>query len=157
MSMYFPLKKPFGSWLNRAAALAVLLGLSGCAAQPGMKAGGDNRVQFIEELARTPAACQTYRSAYVRGFRENVAALAAENAEAQGQAQMRLSESRQTLEVEGLRETGCLRPYCIIEPRQNGKLDTWCGYRLDADEGEDLYQWLDWETVQAALKRSQRG
>ncbi|EBA00510.1 isopropylmalate isomerase large subunit [Marinobacter sp. ELB17] len=135
----------------------MLLGLSGCAAQPGMKAGGDNRVQFIEELARTPAACQTYRQAYVSGFGENVAALAAENAEAQGQAQMRLSDSQQKLEAEGLTKTGCLRPYCIIEPLQNGRLDTWCGYRLDADEGDDLYQWLDWETVQTALKRSQRG
>ncbi|WP_228704426.1 isopropylmalate isomerase [Marinobacter antarcticus] len=114
-------------------------------------------MQFIEGLASTPAACQTYRQAYVRGFRENVAALAAQNADAQDQAQKRLSDSRLKLVDEGLTEADCLRPYCIIEPLQNGRLDTWCGYRLDADEGEDLYQWLDWETVQAGMKRSQRG
>jgi len=136
-------------------ALAISVSLSGCAAQPEMKAGGENRELFVEKLARTPAACNTYRQAYVLGFRDNVKALAAENDGAQSRAQQRLAQSRQQLANTGLAEADCARPYCIIEPLQNGRLDTWCGYRLDADEGEELYQWLDWETVQAALQRSQ--
>lgn len=155
MLMYFPSKRSLDSSLRIAAVLTVVVGLSGCAVQPGMKASGENRVRFIEGLASTPVACQAYRQAYVRGFRENVSALAAENIDAQNHAQKRLADSRSRLADEGLTEEDCLRPYCIIEPLQNGQLDTWCGYRLDADEGEDLYQWLDWETVQAVTKRSQ--
>ncbi|HEA53983.1 MAG TPA: isopropylmalate isomerase [Marinobacter antarcticus] len=146
--------RPSGFWLRRVSALAVLISLFGCAVQPELKAGGENRTAFVERLADTPEACQAYRQAYVRGFRDNVKALAAENVGAQNRAQQQLSNSRQTLADSGLEEADCARPYCIIEPLQNGRLDTWCGYRLDADEGKDLYQWLDWETVQAAMKRS---
>lgn len=157
MSMCSPLKIRSNFWRNGAAtaALAISVSLLGCAAQPEMKAGGENRELLVETLAHTPAACHTYRQAYVRGFRDNVKALAAENDDAQSRAQQHLSESRQQLASAGLAEADCARPYCIIEPLQNGRLDTWCGYRLDADEGEELYQWLDWETVQAALQRSQ--
>lgn len=144
-------------WRNRAtiSALAISVSILGCSAQPEIKASGENREQFVEALGLTPAACHAYRQAYVRGFRDNVSALAADNDEAQSKAQQQLAKSRQQLADAGLLEADCARPYCIIEPLQNGQLDTWCGYRLDADEGEELYQWLDWETVQAALQRSQ--
>lgn len=156
MLMCSPLKIRSIFWRNGATtvALAVSISLLGCATQPEMKAGGENREQLVEALARAPAACHAYRQAYVRGFRDNVKALAAENDEAQNKAQQQLAQSRQQLASAGLAEADCARPYCIIEPLQNGRLDTWCGYRLDADEGEELYQWLDWETVQAALQRS---
>ncbi|MBZ0333009.1 isopropylmalate isomerase [Marinobacter sp. AL4B] len=122
-----------------------------------MRVNGENRSSFIEVLSGTPEACGLYRRGYVRGFRENVKALAAEDTEAQKRAQKWLSDNRREIEGKGLIEADCSRPFCIIEPLQNGQLDTWCGYRLEADEGSDLYQWLDWETVQAALQRSKQG
>ncbi|MBW4977123.1 isopropylmalate isomerase [Marinobacter adhaerens] len=133
-----------------AAYLALLVG---CAATPAGQEIGSNRQAFLERLSSDPQACQTYREAYVRGFRENVSALAQSDQAGQAEAARQLSQARERLLAAGLSEPDCARPYCIIEPLQEGKLETWCGYRLDADRGEELYQWLDWETVQAAVQR----
>ncbi|WP_288365896.1 hypothetical protein [uncultured Marinobacter sp.] len=89
----------------------------------------------------------------MRGFQQNVSALAQGDEAGQAEAELVLTGARDRLLAAGLSEPDCARPYCIIEPLQEGKLDTWCGYRLDADRGEELYQWLDWETVQAEVQR----
>lgn len=69
------------------------------------------------------------------------------------EARQTFERSRQLLQGEGLSPNDCARPYCIIEPLEGGKLDHWCGYRLDADSGQELYQWLDWQTVQVLVER----
>ncbi|WP_349519237.1 isopropylmalate isomerase [Marinobacter sp. NFXS11] len=127
--------------------------LSGCVATPSGETNGSNRQAFLEQLYSDPQACQSYREAYVRGFRENVSALAQSDEAGQQEAERALVRARERLLAAGMTEPDCARPYCIIEPLQDGKLDAWCGYRLDADTGEELYQWLDWETVQAAVQR----
>lgn len=136
-----------------AGSLVALALFSGCASQPGTETGNGNRQQFLDRLASDPLACQQYREAYVDGFRANVAALAADDEAEQAVAARGLMTARAQLEQSGYTEEQCARPYCIIEPLQNGQLDSWCGYRLDADAGDELYQWLDWTTVNNYVAR----
>lgn len=155
MSMCFPLKtrSSFSVRPVLVIGFAMIGSLVGCGALSPVDIVGDNQKALIQTLERTPAVCQSYRQAYVRGFHDNVQALAVNDVSGQEQAQLYLSDSREILAESGLSETDCSRPYCIIEPLQNGRLASWCGYRLDADEGADLYQWLDWGAVQTALQR----
>lgn len=143
----------FSRFLTRAALAAGVALLAGCATAPSAPEKGSKRQAFLEQLSSDPQACQTYREAYVSGFERNVSALAKGDQAGQAEAELFLARARDRLLAAGLSEPDCSRPYCIIEPLQEGKLDTWCGYRLNADRGEELYQWLDWETVQAAVQR----
>lgn len=139
-------------WARAVTAGALAL-LAGCAATPSGSEYGSNKQAFLDRLSSDPQACQSYRQAYVDGFEDNVNALAQDDDVGQARAGKALVLARDRLQAAGLSEPDCARPYCIIEPLQDGKLDTWCGYRLDADRGEELYQWLDWETVQSAVQR----
>ncbi|MBZ2168605.1 isopropylmalate isomerase [Marinobacter sp. F4216] len=125
--------------------------MSACGSLPTETIDGDNRQAFIARLAAEPAVCRSYREVYVAGFRENVSALADEDRVAGATAKAKLDESRSLLHREGLSGSDCARPYCIIEPLQNGQLDSWCGFRIDADEGEELYQWLSYPEVRELL------
>ncbi|MBE0485014.1 MAG: isopropylmalate isomerase [Marinobacter sp.] len=116
---------------------------------------GANFAAFVQSLASQPQVCANYRELYVQGFRQNVAGLSKADERLQSQARENLEQSRMLLRQAGLSPTDCARPHCIIEPLQGGRLDSWCGYRLAADRGEELYQWLDWETVQASVQRQQ--
>jgi len=150
MPMYWNWKT---CWRCFAVSLLTTALISGCASQVGRQTDGSNRQQFLDRLASDPQACQQYREAYVDGFRANVAALAADDDAEQSVAARRLMTARAQLEQSGYSEEQCARPYCIIEPLQNGQLDSWCGYRLDADTGDELYQWLDWTTVNNYVAR----
>jgi len=154
MPMYSLLKTRSGFWhrLISIISLVVTIALVGCTTFQESVSSGENQRAFIEALAGTPAARQDYRQAYVSGFRDHVKALAANDTGAQEQTKWLLSDNRKRLNNLGVSEADCSRPYCIIEPLQGGRLNSWCGYRLEADEGTDLYQWLDWGTVQTALQ-----
>ena len=155
MQTFFPLTK----WSSCSARLLFSLvigsglGLAGCVSSQSSVGDNDNRSAFLTKLADDPAACKTYRDGYVRGFKRNVLALAQGSDADQVEAAQSLADVQAGLQGAGLTEADCSKPYCIIEPLQNGQLDSWCGYRIDADEGNDLYQWLDWDTVQAAVQR----
>lgn len=84
-----------------AAYLALLVG---CAATPAGQEIGSNRQAFLERLSSDPQACQTYREAYVRGFRENVSALAQSDQAGQAEAARQLSQARERLLAAGLSE-----------------------------------------------------
>ncbi len=155
MPTYFPLMTRSNFWGRAALVIGLVMAasLAGCANFSSVTVSeGENQKAFIKELTRTPAVCQGYRQAYVSGFKDHVKALAANDADGQSQSRQRLSHNSKKLSDSGFEEADCFRPYCIIKPMQNGRLDSWCGYRLDADEGTDLYQWLAWEEVQTALQ-----
>lgn len=147
------LSASYSRFFTSAVMAGAVALFAGCAATPSGQESGSNKLAFLERLSSDPKACQTYRETYVRGFQQNVSALAQGDEAGQAEAELMLARARDRLLAAGLSEPDCARPYCIIEPLQEGKLDTWCGYRLDADRGEELYQWLDWETVQAAVQR----
>lgn len=128
--------------------IPVLL-MTGCSTHQEISQGA-NVQSFRQKLASQPQVCTAYRANYVAGFEQNVAALSRSDNRMQEEAADLLAQSKTLLYEAGLSPEDCSRPYCIIEPLQEGKLDSWCGYRLDADQGEELYQWLDWETVQSA-------
>jgi len=112
-----------------------------------------NVQSFRQKLASQPQVCAVYRANYVAGFEQNVAGLSRSDAGMQKEAAELLTQSMTMLSDAGLSPEDCSRPYCIIEPLQEGRLDSWCGYRLNADKGEELYQWLDWKNVQSANAR----
>ncbi|QSP96601.1 isopropylmalate isomerase [Marinobacter salinisoli] len=131
--------------------LGLAFALTACGSLPTETIDGDNRQAFIARLAAEPAVCRSYREVYVTGFRANVRALAKDDPDAAASAKATLDESRNLLLRKGLSGSDCARPYCIIEPLQNGQLDSWCGFRIDADEGEELYQWLSYPEVREQL------
>ncbi|WP_018403847.1 hypothetical protein [Marinobacter gelidimuriae] len=138
-------------FFDRIGAACLCIGLAGCVATPTLDSRGGHLETFVSELAAEPDVCQIYREAYVSGFRANVEAIAEDDPVAGKMAQAQLEYSRQLLLDQGLSGPDCTRPYCIIEPLQNGKLDSWCGFRLDADQGEELYQWLSYPDLLGLL------
>lgn len=57
----------------------------------------------------------------------------------------RLERARQGLAAVGIAENECDKPLCIIEPKANGRLESYCGYRLDDETGAALYRWVRWK------------
>lgn len=131
----------------RLLVLVCSLALGACQAWSPDSGGSTNRQAFLDGLADEPAACGDYRELYVQGFRANVAAISEEDPELKSESRELLRQSAGVLDGAEVPQQACLRPYCIIEPLQGGRLDSWCGFRIPADEGDELYQWLNWSDM----------
>jgi len=129
--------------MPRIATFIGLLTITGCAVT-NQERSVSEVAAFKAELASQPAACANYRMLYVRGFKANVEAISESNDAAKKAASNVIDQSNAVLLDAEVSEQDCSRPYCIIEPLQGGKLDAWCGYRLPADQGPELYQWISW-------------
>lgn len=141
MSTFSQLRKRYvrlGDQWGIALATGFSLSLAGCAGSAELRAG-PNVVAFKQLLASKPPVCARYRELYVLGFSQNVAGLSSVDDRLTDEAREIFEQGRQLLQSEGLSPSECARPYCVIEPLEGGKLDKWCGYRLDADSGTELY------------------
>lgn len=115
-----------------AAGLTLLLGA--CASS-----GGRHAVDLPWPAAdNAPPACRDYVAAWVARFRDNVAHLDGRT----DAGTQRLEQARARLAGEGVAESACERPYCIIRPLGDGRLDSWCGYRAPDPSGAQLYRWI---------------
>lgn len=132
---------------RRALLPALALALGGCAALPGGGDGGP-KAELEAELANEPAACADYRAAYVAGFETHVRGLSIDRESLTQEGLERLESSRAILAANDLERADCTRPHCIIEPLQAGKLDSWCGYRVDRSDGPEVFQWFEWSKVE---------
>lgn len=147
MSMYFHLMKQlkhFSRGVFYWACLTCVLLIAGCAVQDKTETAETQVGIFKAKLVAEGPACQQYRRLYVSGFRANVEAISFSDETLKKEAEALLAASEDALKSGGVSKDQCSRPYCIIEPLQEGKLDSWCGYRLPAERGPELYQWLNW-------------
>ncbi len=126
------------AWFCSVSA-ALCIGLTGCATQVQQARHTDARAQ----LAAEPPLCQQLRSAWVGNFKANVAAMSADQAPEEA-PRLQLADVRNELRQAGLDEAQCTKPYCIIQPLSGGKLDSYCGYRIAATQGDTIYQWEPW-------------
>jgi hypothetical protein len=117
----------------------LFIGLTGCASQ----AQHAQRTNAQAQLAAEPLLCQSFRTAWVNNFKANVAAMSVDGLPPNG-PELLLADVRDEMREAGLDEGQCTRPYCMIQPLAGGKLDSYCGYRIDATQGEDIYQWVPW-------------
>lgn len=132
---------------DRPTPIALCLLLTACGSVPESLDIGSNRQALMEGLASEPQACSDYRRLYVQGFRANVEALSVSDDRLKVKAEALLDQSKERLADADVEAQACSRPYCIIEPLQGGRLDSWCGFRIPADEGDELYQWLNWPDI----------
>lgn len=109
-------------------------------------AGGSLQAQLAARLAAEPVACAHYRSAYVAAFATNVEALSSDRSELKQQAQLQFAAARQALGSNDPEQL-CSIPQCIIEPLPEGKLTSWCGYRVDGNVGDEVHRWFEWRTL----------
>jgi len=123
------------------------MGVTGCSSLPFGSASAP-KAALMEELESEPTACIAYRQAYVDGFKAHVEGLSEKLDVRKREGIEGLKMSQELLARNGLDKSDCTRPLCIIEPLQGGKLDSWCGYRVMKTDGPELYQWLEWSTVQ---------
>lgn len=120
------------AWRCSVLSAAMLLGA--CAA------GGGERVRpaALRVAEATAEPCREYVAAWVGRFRGNVAHLDRGGDSKAGP----LSAARERLVRGGIDEASCERPYCIIRPLGDGRLDSWCGYRRPDPTGRELYLWV---------------
>lgn len=125
-------------WLSSLSL--VLITLVGCTVG-GSSAG---RASMTKQLSAEPSICQNYRVAWVSLFKANVQAMSSETVISDSY-QVALDHVRQQMLNSGIDPESCSKPYCMIQPLQGGKLDSYCGYRLATrGGGDDLYQWVPW-------------
>lgn len=88
--------------------------------------------------------CEAFVEAWVGHFQANVAKL---DGQQTASLEQRLMQTRQALSDAGQEETACQLPFCIIQPKAGGRLDSYCGYRIADPSGEELYRWVPWTPV----------
>ncbi len=112
----------------------VLVAVAGCSAtapqQTAQRAGAANG-----------ALCTAFVDAWVGHFQANVARLDGQRVASLDQS---LAQARQALQAAGQDEDACEKPYCIIQPKAGGRLDSYCGYRVADQSGNELYRWVPW-------------
>ena len=118
---------------------AVLIGLVACATGPSRISLQEEDLAFPSE----PKECSAYRNAWVALFKANVSSVS-NGTPLPEHLDESLNRSRQKMITAGVTESDCNMPYCMIQPLQGGKLDSYCGYRLAADGGSELYRWVPW-------------
>jgi hypothetical protein len=118
-------------WLS---PLLLALALAGCASTPSANNGRG-------QSSNNPA-CAVFVDAWVAHFQANVQRLDGQRLVGLGQ---QLQQARAALAAAGSREDECYKPMCIIEPKANGRLDSYCGYRISDESGAALYRWVRWE------------
>lgn len=133
--------------VSRGLTLAAMLAVGGCAA---LISGDESEIKadLRASLASEPSACSDYRAAYVDGFETHVAGLSADREALTQAGRKALEQSRSILKANGLEREDCTRPNCIIEPLDAGKLDSWCGFRVDRSDGPEVFQWFEWSKVE---------
>lgn len=89
--------------------------------------------------------CEVFVDAWVRHYKANVAKLDGQKTDSLDQ---QLRQARQALSDAGQAETACHLPYCIIQPKAGGRLDSYCGYRVADPSGQELYRWVPWAPAQ---------
>jgi len=116
------------------ASALVLVAVAGCSAtapqQTAQRAGVANG-----------ALCTAFVDAWVGHFQANVARLDGQRVASLDQS---LAQARQALQAAGQDENACQKPYCIIQPKAGGRLDSYCGYRVADRSGNELYRWVPW-------------
>jgi hypothetical protein len=85
--------------------------------------------------------CAAFSDAWVSHFQANVAKLDGQRVASLDQS---LAQARQALLDAGQDENACQKPYCIIQPKAGGRLDSYCGYRVADPTGNELYRWVPW-------------
>lgn len=127
-------------WISGLLALT----LAGCAATSpsGGRAGGTGFAtqSSLSQPSQHPA-CLALVDAWAENFQANVRRL-------DGQQQVldqRLEKVRLRLAAAGIAEESCNKPMCIIEPKANGRLESYCGYQLNDESGAALYRWVRWK------------
>lgn len=135
MRMCFLWTSALRCWIN----LLPLLLLAACSTPRGLHGQGPAGTPV--EPPRQSALCEQYVTAWVGHFRANVARL--DGAE-QRLGVAALERSRQALQVAGIDERSCERPFCIIQPQSGGRLNSYCGYRIASDAPGELYRWVPW-------------
>lgn len=88
--------------------------------------------------------CEAFVEAWVGHFQASVAKLDGQRTASLDQA---LHQSRQALKAAGQDEADCRRPFCIVQPKAGGRLDSYCGYRIADPGGHELYRWVPWTPV----------
>ncbi|UTW08916.1 hypothetical protein [Pseudomonas benzenivorans] len=85
--------------------------------------------------------CEVFVAAWVGHFQAKVARLDGQQVASFDQV---LRQARQALNDAGQNEAACRRPFCIVQPRAGGRLDSYCGYRIADPGGSELYRWMPW-------------
>ena len=127
-------------WISGLLAMT----LAGCAATPPLGGGAGGQGAASQSSLNQPSqhsACIALVDAWAENFQANVRRL-------DGQQQVldqRLEQARLRLAAAGIAEESCNKPMCIIEPKANGRLESYCGYRFDDESGAALYRWVRWK------------
>lgn len=114
--------------------------LAGCAAGPTR----EGQAAMQTRLSSEPAMCREFRNTWVSLFKANVQAMSSETP-LPASYQQNLEAVRAQMMAAGADPQACSKPNCMIDPLPGGKLDSYCGYRVTATHGEDLYQWVPWD------------
>jgi hypothetical protein len=85
--------------------------------------------------------CDDFVEAWVGHFQANVRKLDGQQTAPLAQE---LRRARQALAEAGQDEAACRRPFCIVQPRAGGRMDSYCGYRVADADGNELYRWVPW-------------
>lgn len=113
----------------------LLLAVAGCSATaPSNQPGPTTRVGISER-------CDVFVEAWVGHFQANVSKLDGQHT---ASLSRELQQARGALSAAGQDEATCPLPYCIIQPKEGGRLDSYCGYRVADPSGNELYRWVPW-------------
>lgn len=123
------MSRPWSSALRYWLISALLL--AGCTAQTPPKSSA---------LPWQSVACAAYSSAWVNHFRANVAVVSSDVSAAKQAALVQAKAQLQAL----VEPENCHKPYCLIQPKAEGRLDSYCGYKVPDPTGQELYRWIDW-------------
>ncbi|KRW60953.1 hypothetical protein [Pseudomonas sp. TTU2014-080ASC] len=119
----------------RSAGSVLLLGLlAGCASERM------NTTTYSSPIRTQSAACQLYAQAWVEHFRASVAVREGRHGDS---ALHKQAQARARLDQQQIDED-CYKPYCLIQPKAEGRLDTYCGYKVPDTSGQELYRWIPW-------------
>lgn len=116
------------------ASALVLVAVAGCSATAPQQTAQRADVA-------NGALCTAFVDAWVGHFQANVAQLDGQRVASLDQS---LAQARQALQAAGQDENACQKPYCIIQPKAGGRLDSYCGYRVADRSGNELYRWVPW-------------
>lgn len=119
-------------------SVLLLVAIAGCSATAPRNGPSTLTVPPSSEL------CEVFVEAWVGHFQANVATLDGQDTASLDQ---QLRQARLALSDAGQAETACQLPFCIIQPKAGGRLDSYCGYRIADPSGEELYRWVPWTPV----------
>ena len=113
----------------------LLVAIAGCSAT-APRNGASTAVRPVSS-----ELCEVFEDAWVGHFQASVAKL---DGQTSASLDQQLRQARQALSDAGQVEAACQLPFCIIQPKAGGRLDSYCGYRVADPSGAELYRWLPW-------------